>query len=102
MNDIDCIEIIIFNTYNITKINISTKKLKVVINDKIRDITIDKINELLEITKYWNTNYQGFILDAEKFNIKLIFNNQYIKTYQGNGAYPHNYNDFKRWISDIV
>lgn len=102
MNDIEYIKITIFNKYYITKINIDTKKLKVLINDEFRDITIDKINELLEITKYWKLNYQGLALDAEKFTIKLISNVQGIKTYQGNGEYPYNYNDFKRWTSDII
>ena len=102
MNNIEYIEIIIFNTYNITKINIDTKKLKITINDESRNITTDKINELLEIMKFWDSNYQGFVLDAEKFTIKLISNNKKIITYQGNGSYPYNYNDFKRWIGDIV
>ena len=42
------------------------------------------------------------MLDAEKFSIKLISNNQIVKEYSGNGNYPNNYNDFKKWISDII
>jgi len=102
MNNVDYIEIIIFNTYKITKIDISTKKLKLLIDNKIRNITHEKINELLKIIEYWKSSYQEFILDAEKFDIKLISKNKIEKEYQGNGAYPYNYNDFKRWISDIL
>ena len=101
MNDIDYIEIITFNMFERNRIDIDTKKLKVIINNKLKAISNEKIKELQKIINYWNKNYQAPILDAEKFTIRIISNNQIIKVYQGNGSYPNNYNDFKRWIRDI-
>ena len=102
MDNIEYIEIITFNMFKRVKIDISVKDLKVISDDKIRPISIDEIKRLQEIIKYWEEDYQGFVLDAEKFTIRLISNNQIIKQHQGNGRYPSNYNEFKRWISDIV
>lgn len=101
MGKLDYIEITIFDIYNITKISISIPRLKLTINDKLKDISSDKIEKLLEIIKCWDDNYKGFMLDIEKYTIKLISKNRIIKVYKGNGKYPYNYNEFKRWISDV-
>lgn len=100
--DIEYIEIITFNMFKRVKIDISVKDLKVIVDDNVKEISNDKIEELLNIIEYWENDYQGFVLDAEKFTVRLISNNKIIRQYQGNGKYPNNYLLFKKWISDIV
>lgn len=85
-----------------TMIHVGIKEKQIFVNEQRKEITIDKINELFNIIKEWKDSYYGGVLDAEKFSIKLISNNQIVKEYSGNGNYPNNYNEFKSWISDII
>ena len=101
-NNVDYIKISTFNVYERTTIHIGIKEKQVFINEQRKDINDNKINELFNIIREWKDMYYGGVLDAEKFSIKLISNNQIVKQYSGSGDYPYNYNEFKNWISDII
>ncbi|MBQ8192951.1 MAG: hypothetical protein IJZ46_02655 [Bacilli bacterium] len=102
INNVDYIKISIFNIYERIIIYIGVKEKQIYINEKIKEINANKINDLLNIIKEWKDTYYSSVLDAEKFSIKLIFNNQIVNQYIGSGNYPYNYNEFKNWISDII
>lgn len=102
MTNIDYIEMLVDNMNDKIQIYIDVKASTIVINNKLKKISDIKIQELLEIIKYWDKSYHNFILDAEKFSIKLIAQNKIIKMCECNGKYPYNYKKIKRWISDII
>lgn len=96
------IEIFINNTGNNRNILIDTINHKIKINNQEKEITEEKIYELLRIIRTWKPIYQKpkNLLEAESFLIK-INTNESTDTIKGTGAYPENYAEFKHWIGEF-
>lgn len=96
------IEIQINNMYNNLEIYIDYDNNKIKINNIKKDISRDKIDDLIRIIRTWKSTYENNfnMVDREKFRIKVI-TDEGIDTFEGNGTYPDNYSLFKDWISDI-
>lgn len=96
------IEIYINNIGNNTDIYIDTKKHKVIINKKQKDITDEQIDELIRIIRTWDEVYESNtkIIDPEFFLINLNTNEE-TYTIRGDGGYPSNYHLFKEWIGEL-
>ena len=73
----------------------------IILNNKQKEITDEKINELLRIIRTWENSYQSNnIIDGEEFLIKINTDNK-TEIIKGKGKYPENYNLLKSWIGDI-
>lgn len=97
------IEININNIGNNLEIILDYDNNKVKLNNKQeKDISRDKLDDLIRIIRTWNSVYESNskIIDLEKFTIKVI-TAEGISIINGNGTYPDNYSAFKDWISDI-
>ena len=105
MYDINNIEYIKISTFNLIKrviIYVGIREKQVSIDGQFKEVSIDKIAELFNIIRDWNDAYYRYVLDAEMFSVSLIKDNQIVKRYKGIGNYPYNYNEFKKWISEII
>lgn len=98
---IEVIKINIVNDFICNDYLINVKDLCCIYNNnKIKYITLEKINELLSIIKLWDNEYLGNIIDGEEFLIEVV--NHHEKTiFHGKGKYPVNYDLFKEWIRSL-
>jgi len=96
------IEIYINNFGNETNILINIDNSLITINNKTKKIDKEKISDLIRIIRTWNNEYPGDdkLIDSEKFKIAIKMKDE-IDMITGNGSYPENYNNFKKWI-DII
>lgn len=95
------IEIYINNIGIETNIIINNKNNLITINNKTKEISEEKINDLIRIIRTWKNEYKNKKkIDSETFKI-IINSNTETETITGNGDYPDNYNTFKEWIDDI-
>lgn len=95
------IYILIENITSNLEIYIDISKKIITINNKEKQITIEKIDDLIRIIRTWNNEYiNPKIIDAESFLIK-INTDEGIEIIKGHGDYPNNYNLLKEWISDL-
>lgn len=86
---------------NNINIYIDIKNNIIRINNLEKDITNEKIDDLLRIIRRWKKEYHNSkIIDAESFYIK-IDTDEGIDIINGKGEYPENYILLKDWISDI-
>ena len=96
------IEISISNIGNNINIFIDIPNNKIIINNQKKEITKEKIYDLLRIIRDWNNLYpkNNNELDSEKFIITITTTNN-IDIIKGEGTYPENYIEFKNWIGEI-
>lgn len=95
------IEIVIDNKTLKTEIYIDNVKQTIIINNKEKEISKEKIEDLIRIIRTWKNNYHNQnVVDAESFFIKINLNSE-TEIIKGNGSYPENYILFKEWISDF-
>ena len=95
------IEIYINNIGNNLKLYIDTKKNKITINETEKEITIEKIDELIRIIRTWDNIYKdnNHQIDRETFLIN-INTNEGIECIKGEGGYPENYSMLKEWLGE--
>ena len=95
------IEIYINNIGNNLKLYIDTKKNKITINETEKEITIEKIDELIRIIRTWDNIYKdnNHQIDRETFLIN-INTNEGIEYIKGEGGYPENYSMLKEWLGE--
>lgn len=94
MEDIKKIEIRIISLTRNIELIIIPETLKIYVEDKINDISLHEIEQLLKIMCLWNNEYiDDKIIDSEKFIIK-IYTDHGVDEYYGNGKYPANYQAF--------
>lgn len=96
------IEIFINSIGNKLDILIDTKNNKIMINNKEKNITKEKIDDLLRIIRTWEPIYKKKtnLIDSEKFLIK-INTNEGIDIIKGEGNFPENYITFKKWLGEF-
>ena len=95
------IHILIENITNKIEIYIDVLKETIIINNKEKDITKEKIADLVRIIRTWNSEYTNpKIIDSESFLIK-INTPEGTEIIKGSGDYPNNYLSLKEWISDL-
>lgn len=101
MSSVQYVEINISNMgYNLNVL-LDVQKKQLNLNGIKKEISDDKIDEFFRIIRLWKNEYlQSSTLDSEKFNIKII-SNDYEDIIKGNGSYPDNYYEFKKWVGDI-
>ena len=101
MDELNYIEINISDIGNEINMIIDVKGLFVITNQFKKNITKDKINDLLRIIRTWEEFYDySYQLEPEKYLIRLISNNEE-KTLKTNGIKPKNYNEFKMWVGEL-
>ena len=96
------IEIYINSIGNNLNIYIDTKKNKIKINGKEKEITEEKINNLIRIIRTWDNIYKdnNHQIDRETFLIN-INTNEGTDSIKGTGGYPENYSELKDWIGEF-
>lgn len=96
------IEITINSIGNNINIFIDAINYKIKINDKEKNITKEKLNQLIRIIRTWSPVYQNKSskLDIETFIIK-INTNEGTDVIKGEGDFPNNYIEFKNWIGEF-
>lgn len=95
------IEIYIYNLSNKINIYIDTINKKIIINNQQKDISEEKIDDLIRIIRTWESNYQNLNnIDSESFEIRINLTNE-IEIIKGNGNYPENYMLLKEWIGEF-
>lgn len=95
------IEIYINSIANNLNIYIDIKNKKIKINGKEKEITEEKIDNLIRIIRTWNNIYKdnNHQLDSETFLIKISTNEE-TETIKGEGGYPENYSMLKEWLGE--
>ena len=95
------IEIYINSIGNNINAYIDTKKYKIRINNKEKDLTEEKLNELLRIIRTWHNLYKkdNNQIEYETFLIN-INTDEGTECIKGNGDYPENYIAFKEWVNE--
>ena len=98
----DSIEITINSIGNDINIFIDTINYKTKINDIEKEISKEKLNELIRIIRVWHPIYQNKSNkpDIETFIIK-INTNEGTDIIKGEGDFPNNYIEFKNWIGEF-
>lgn len=96
------IEIHINNIGNNINILIDVTNNKIIINGQAKNITLEQINELLRIIRTWKSVYNNKtkVIDTETFNI-IINTEEGIDMIKGEGEYPDNYYELKKWIGEF-
>ena len=96
------IEIYINNIGNNLIIYIDIEKNKIKINDREKEITEEKLDNLIRIIRTWNNVYENnnSKIDNETFQIN-INTNEGTDRIKGTGGYPENYSEFKDWIGEF-
>lgn len=100
MSEINDIEIYINNIGIEKYIKIFPKERKILIGSITKDISEEKINELLRIIRLWNNTYDNKLIDGEEFTIKIVYKDN-VEKISGKGLCEKNYKSFRKWISDI-
>lgn len=90
---------------NFTNIEINLDKEEIRVNDKIKKFNKNDISKIfmsiLEITQNWDELYMdNSILDGLHFSLTIECQDE-IKSYQGKGGFPSNFNDFINLIKYI-
>lgn len=99
--NIDYIEININKIGLVIEILIDVKNNLLTINNKTKEISNEKIYDLLRIIRNWNNYYKkSNLIDNEKFIIKII-SQGLTNSFIGDGTYPDNYIEFKNWVGEI-
>lgn len=88
-----------------TNIEINLDKAEIRVNDKIKKCNKSDISKIfmsiLEMTQNWNELYMdNSILDGMHFSLTIECQDE-IKSYQGKGGFPSNFNDFVNLIQYI-
>lgn len=87
--------------YQFTNIQIDALNKKVNINGKNKDITLEKIEQLLGIIYLWKNEYiDNSKIDGESFKIEVM-DNETVTTFKGKNKFPKNYNAFKKWVGEL-
>lgn len=95
------IQIIIDNKISNIDIYIDVVKEAIIVNNKEKKITEEKIDDLIRIIRTWDNVYNNpNVIDSETFFIKIDTNDG-TEIIKGNGEYPDNYILLKEWISDL-
>lgn len=95
------IEIYISHIGNNINIYIDTKNYKIRINNKEKNISEEKISELLRIIRTWNNLYEENNKEIDKETFLININTQEgTDSIKGNGGYPENYTAFKEWLGE--
>lgn len=98
---IEEIRIEINNTYLNYNIIINVKKLVLNFNNNIKEITEEKIQDLLRIIRTWD-NYYGSsnIIDDIRYSITIIIDKE-VDALKSDGVKPHNFDLFMNWVNDL-
>lgn len=101
MNTVRYIKMNINKKGETTEILIDVEKNLLTINNKQKNITKDKINDLFRIIRTWKTTYElPNLLDNLKFVIKIVTDDG-IDTIVNNGILPDNYIYFNNWLGEL-
>lgn len=101
MSSVDYVEININNIGIAIEILLDIKNNLITINKEQKSISDKKIQELFRIIRNWKDFYDvSNFIDNEKFIIKIT-SGKNIDTIVGNGTYPDNYVEFKKWVGAI-
>ena len=101
MTNVGFIEINVNQIGKELKILIDLEKERLTTNNKVKSISKNKIEDFFRIIRNWKSDYPlSKNIDGEKFTIKIISigKSNHIR---GNGTYPDNYIEFKRWVDDV-
>lgn len=96
------IEITINSIGNNINLYIDVVNYKIKMNDREKEISKEKLNELIRIIRTWSPIYQNKTnkLDIETFIIK-INTNEGTDIIKGMGSFPNNYLELKNWIGEF-
>lgn len=101
MSSVNKVEINIINIGNSVHVLLDIKNNSIKINEVEKSISDERIEEFFRIIRLWQKEYKNSkSIDLEKFNIR-IFSNEYQHTIIGDGDYPDNYLELKKWIGDV-
>lgn len=101
MENINNIEINIDSIGKMLNLNIFVNEKRILVNDKVRIITSEKINELLRIIRSWESiSKNGYGTDEEKVKIKVISKNS-VDLIEGILMNFNNYAAFKEWLGEF-
>lgn len=92
---------ITISNFTETNIIIDCTNNTININGNIKNITEEKIYDLLRIIRDWEPKYYRPSIDKEKYKIELINTNNQKETLIGEGDYPYNYSSLKEWIRGL-
>ena len=86
-----------------TEIGLNDKNNMCIVNGTKKNVDVSKfIKEIIGLTLSWTpVMKKDNVIDAESYTV-LITNGKTEKTYVGKNAFPLNYNEFKKLISEII
>ena len=89
----------IFN--NNLSLVIFPKEEKVLVGKISRSISVEEIEEFLDIIMYWDHNYYSNRgLDGVRFDIKIYYEDK-IDEYKGVRSLPNNYKEFDTFVRKL-
>jgi len=92
------IEIDIYNLGSEINILIDMFGERLIVNNMMKKVTKEQIDELLRIIRDWKNEYGiNNKIDGERFLVKIKDGDK-IEIIKGEGGYPDNYHLFKEWI----
>lgn len=77
------------------------KQNKLIIEERTKDISDEKIEDLIRIIRTWNKEYfNSKLMDGEKFEI-TIYSDGKEDTIRGIIGLPNNYEEFSKYIRSL-
>lgn len=87
-------------TENNKLLAILPKKNKVIIEDRIKDISTEKIEELIRIIRTWDNKYYNSKIDGNTFEIRIHYDGK-TDIISGLAGLPRNYEEFAKYIRSL-